>query len=393
MSPRFRLILVTAIAVVGDSLLIPFYPHFFTQVYGETDPEHVGFYIAASCFTVMAAFPFWAFMAKRISALRVLIATQMAAGILSALCTWSGSLLIFWFLSLAMFAFKASYLLLYPYMLSLEPAHRHAGTIGLLSVIVHLGGIFGSLAAGLVFHWLEPRHLFLFMAACDTAQALICLPLAGTLKWGRTVTPGAVSPRSSRSPAAAFIYKLAPVMLLFYFSAFLIRPFFTRHWESLSGLEDRALAGLVFAIPGVVAVVALWLGRRPSGGAGRKRVVMAVLAGLLGCLLQASSDEVLVLTGRGLFGWALFHGFVRLDLLLFERSNPESYATDFSKINVCQQLGVLLSSFAAGSLVGAHGLRAPFYAAAAGFLLTAALSHLLLRPDAPPTIQRLPAPS
>jgi MFS transporter, DHA1 family, multidrug resistance protein len=182
-------------------------------------------------------------------------------------------------------------------------------------------------------------------------------------------------------------------MLLFYFSAFLIRPFFTRHWESLSGLDDRAIAGLVFAIPGVVAVMALWLGRRPSGGAGRERVVMAVVGGLLGCLLQSSSDEILVLTGRGLFGWALFHGFVRLDLLLFERSAPESYAMDFSKINVSQQLGVLLSSFAAGSLVGAHGLRAPFYAAAAGFLLTAVLSHLLLRTDAPSTIHRLQAPS
>lgn len=395
MTLKLLLVLVTVIAVVGDSLLIPFYPHYFAEVFGLRDPEHVGFYIGASCFTVMAAFPFWAWVARYLPALRLLVYTQLAAGLLCLLSYGAGSLPIFWLMSLGMFAFKASYLLIYPYLLSEESKDRHVGTIGLLSVIVHLGGILGALLSGLVLQVLEPRHLFLVMAACDLTQALICLPLARDQQrgaTGRATEPLRAPSREPRSRATVLVYRLGAVMLLFYFSAFLARPFFTLYWESMSGLDNRLVAGLVYAIPGIVALAALWLGaRRGAGDEGRHRVVTALLAGLLGSLLQASPQELLVLIGRGIFGWALFQGAVRLDLLLFQRSDPERYATDFSKIHVFQQLGVLCSSFAAGSLVTTHGLRAPFVVASVGFVATILLYRWLLHPGAQPAVSRVTA--
>ena len=39
---KHGLILMTLFAVISDALLIPFYPQFFQQRYGEGSPWHVG---------------------------------------------------------------------------------------------------------------------------------------------------------------------------------------------------------------------------------------------------------------------------------------------------------------------------------------------------------------
>src|SRR6185295_5621505 len=76
-SLRLFLVLMTAIAVVSDSLLHPFYPQFFASVFGIRDPEYVGNYIAASHLTVLLTLPLWARIAKRVPVLHLLIGTQV----------------------------------------------------------------------------------------------------------------------------------------------------------------------------------------------------------------------------------------------------------------------------------------------------------------------------
>jgi hypothetical protein len=70
---------------------------------------------------------------------------------------------------------------------------------------------------------------------------------------------------------------------------------------------------------------------------------------------------------------------VRLDLLLFRVSTPETYAIDSSKVNLLQGLGVLAASFTAGSLVAHLGLKATFAVSAGAFLLGALLYGSLFR--------------
>ena len=68
---------------------------------------------------------------------------------------------------------------------------------------------------------------------------------------------------SARPAAAAlpprFVWKLGVVMLVLYFSAYLSEPFFAVYWESISGSPNKVLSGLVFAIPGVAALTALFV--------------------------------------------------------------------------------------------------------------------------------------
>ncbi|WP_165857315.1 MFS transporter [Marinobacter sp. JSM 1782161] len=383
-SMKYWLIGLTAIAVVSDSMLIPFYPHFFESAFGVTSAHTVGLYIAACCLTVMLAFPVWARVARRAALLPLLINTQLVAGGLSVLCYWTATVTQFWVVSLAMLVFKASYLLIYPQIMRLEQADSHGRTIGLLSVIVHFGGIGGALLGGAVLQWFEPRQVFLLMAVGDFLQTGICV----LLKRRQASTPetGNDDPATPDTPAhLGLVLRLCSVMAVFYFSAFLIRPFFVRYWEDLSGLHDAFLSGVVFAIPGAVALLALWLSyRRPADPQAHWRILPAMLFVVAGLLLQAVPSSLAVLAGRVLFGWGLFRATVRLDQLLFALSQPAYYATDFSKVSFSQNLGVLVASWAAGAVVAGTSLDTPFYLAAVGLVISAVLFYtLLFRPQRP----------
>ncbi|MFG6159704.1 MFS transporter [Halomonas sp. 1390] len=379
MSPTPWLVAVTAVAVVSDAMLLPFYPQFFAARFGVTDPSHIGLYLAMCCLVVMLALPGWARLARRLGTLRLLIGTQVVAGGLSLACAVVTSLPWFWGLSLTMLVAKASYLLVYPYLMHYEPRARHASLIGVLSVVVHAGGILGAVIGGLVLeHW-QARQVFRVMALSDALQIAVCLLLLR-----RARAPHATPDTPAGSGTSGAILRLGVVMLLFTFSATLARPFFARYWESASGLAGEVLAGAVFAIPGAVAVALLaldLLGRRRPGDA----ILVPLAIGLTGLLLQASGEIAALLVGRLLFGWALFRVTVRLELRLFQLSTPDRYASDFSKIHVFQGLGVLVASWGAGHLVDAQGLASPFVVAALG-LGTCALAHrlLLARAEASP---------
>ncbi|MCG7600579.1 MFS transporter [Halomonas sp. McH1-25] len=376
------LIAMTAVAVVSDSMLLPFYPQFFAGRFGIDSPVHVGLYLATACLTVMLALPAWARLAKRIDPLVLLIYTQVAAGVLCVTCYTLRDVLTFWAVSMAMLVFKASYLLIYPYVMRLEHRDSHAGTIGVLSVVVHFGGILGALLGGVALDHGEARDIFLVMAVSDVIQVVVCLFLVMRGVHRPTADTAVEPPTSTTRASGHGIIRLGLVMLVFYFSAFLIRPFFVLHWEAVSGLVNASMSALVFAIPGAVALLALvWNAHaRRQGGRPGERLATLLIMGTAGLLLQASPLAPVLLVGRVLFGWALFQVTVRLEVLIFETGTPDSYASDYSKAHIFQNLGVLGASFATGSTVSTFGLASPFLMAALGFVATALLFPLLLQP-------------
>ncbi len=381
---KFWLIGITLSAVVADSMLLPFYPHFFSAVFGVTDANHIGLYLSASCFAVILALPMWARLVPRFGVLKLLVFTQMIAGTLSVLCFLTETLTLFWLVSLTMLVFKASYLLIYPMIIAAETRSSHGNTIGVLSVVVHLGGIVGALLGGAVLQWFEPRQIFLVMSTSDFLQTATCWYL---LRQSVEDNPhhSEQSTTSDSEPVSKgpgdFLLPLGLVMFAFYFSAYLIRPFFVRHWEAASSIADEWISGLVFAIPAAVAVVALWLNyRRRSTETAGAGVVAAMLLAATGLLIQSIESPLPVFLGRCLFGWGLFQATVRLDQLLFALSTPDRYAADFSVINLFQQAGVLVASLIAGMLVAGVSLTAPFMTGAAGLTITAAAYLILVKP-------------
>lgn len=386
MNLRVLIITMTVLAVISDAILIPFYPQFFSARYGVDSPVHVGAYVAAISIAVMCTLPFWARVARRVEPVHLLVYTQFAAGSFSLLSDWAPTVEVYWVLSMLMFMCKSSYLLMYPYLMRMTPKEQHAATIGVLSVVVHFGAIFGAVVGGFVLQTWGPRASILAMAAGDYFQMLVCLYLILSGRFVRVNTGEHARIEATEAHRAGLlarlpILKLALVMLMFDFSAYLIRPFFALYWQAVTGNDSELVSGMAFAIPGVVAIVALrlqaWI--RARGGQLPDHTLGNLLLGAVGLLLHAASDPVLIVLGRVLYGWAFFQIIVKLEVNLFRLSTPRRYANDYAITNFFQNMGVLLSSFAAGAIVKHHGLHVPFLLAAAGFVLTALLDRLILK--------------
>ena len=406
MGLRFHIITMTVLAVISDAILIPFYPQFFSARYGIASAVHAGAYVAAISIAVMCTLPIWARVARRVEPLHLLVYTQCAAGSFSLMSHWAPDVATYWVLSMLMFMCKSSYLLMYPYLMRLTPKDQHAATVGVLSVTVHFGAIFGAAVGGFVLEAWGPGTSILAMAAGDFFQMAVCGYL---IRSGQVVRVNSGALAHADEPVLRRldlrthlpILRLALVMLLFDFSAYLIRPFFAVYWQQVTGHDSELLSGLAFAIPGVVAIAALTLqarirqrgGRLPDHTAGN------LLLGIAGLLLHAAPHPALIVLGRVLYGWALFQIIVKLEVNLYRLSTPQRYAHDYSITNFFQNLGVLLSSFAAGLLVDRYGLQVPFLLAAAGFALTALLNRLILNVpsaghvDQAPEIATLEAPA
>ena len=371
---KYYLIAITLFSVLCDTMLQPFYPRFFSEAFGVNEPEIVGGYMAAMTAVVMLTFPVWARLAKKTGTLNLLIITQLAAGVFSILTYTSEEQWVFWLLSLSMVMFKASYLLVYPYIMSLEVKSKHSQTIGILSVIVHFGTIGGAVIGGYFLNITDPRTIFLVMSVGDFTQTLVCFYIRHQQKEKPYVKGN--EEEAGQGISNRYVLKLALIMLAFYFSAQLTRPFFTEHWEALSGLESPLLAGLAYAIPALIALVALWLNRMLAVEHVLVRLVPSLMLGSAGLMMQGTEHILAVIIGRCLYGWALFQATVRLDVLLYEVSTPEHYAKDFSHIYMFQSIGSLLASFSAGTLVSATHLASPLYLGAFGFVITIGLINL-----------------
>jgi MFS transporter, DHA1 family, multidrug resistance protein len=403
MNLRNTIITMTTFAVVSDAILIPFYPQFFAARYGVTSPVHAGAYVAFISIVVMFTLPLWARIAKRLDSLHLLVYTQCAAGMLSVASYFAPTLPVFWVLSLAMFMCKSSYLLMYPYMMRLEPEESHAHTIGVLSVVVHFGAIAGAVAGGLVMQVWNAHDCIFAMAAGDFIQMAICVSLIRTHRIARRCgpadeaggDPSQTTTTGLRLRERLPILRLAMLMLAFDFCVYLIRPFMSSYWQNVTGSPRELVSGLVFAIPGMVALVALRINRRIAkrGGQRPDHVLANLLLCTVGMLLQGVEAPLWIVVGRVLFGWALFQIVVKLDVTMFSLSTPASYAADYSVINFFQNLGVLLASFAAGAIVNVTGLRAPFLIASAGLVLTAVLSVWALERPQREAIRKRVAPN
>lgn len=379
MKLKHALILLTLVSVVADTMLLPFYPQFFSEAFNYVSAQHVGYYIAACCITVMCAFPLWARIARRIHELHLWVYTQIIAGCLGIACFYSSSLVEFWITSQAMLVFKASYLLIYPYVMRLEEDDQHLGVVGLFAVLMHFGAIGGAVLGGVTLEFLNAKDLYLIMAASDGLQVLVCLYLILRFKtpFKQVQTIETEKQDSSSTSILGFtptIFAVGIVTLFFYFSAFLIRPFFTQFWQSLhadSWLASELISSLIYAIPAWVAVIGLWANHKNKSQKPHQRIIAeSLVIGMLGLFIQAQPDSIAVIVGRIIFAWALFQVSVRLEIILFENSRPERYGQDFSKVHLMQNIGIIASSFTVGNLVDGFGMQWPFYLAITGFAFT-----------------------
>jgi MFS family permease len=393
MSLKVSLILLTVISVVCDTMILPFYPMFFTERFGMTDSAHVGYYIAACCFTVMTTFPIWAKVAKRIHEVHLWVVTQLVSMCLGIACYFASNLVEFWIYSQLMLVFKASYLLIYPFVMRLEEKDKHLGMVGLFSVLMHFGGIGGALLGGYILESYNTNDFFIVMALGDALQVVICLYLIRYFRfpWKQESIIVEATQQKNRfrlvnwfhnaffNTSNTTIFRLCVVSLFFYLSIFFVRPFFTLYWEKISNIENSVYTGLIYSIPGWMALIGLIYNHFTRSRADlSKSILVAFLVSVAGLFLQSTGKTEMVLLGRCVYGLAVFQATVKLEVLMFQFSEKHAYGNDFSKLHLFQNIGVLISSLLVGHLAATLPLMQLFSIALAGTLFSGILFFYLL---------------
>lgn len=378
MTLRITLILLTVISVVADTMILPFYPHFFEKEFGINSSMYVGLYIAACSFTVMVTFPLWALVAKRVHEMHLWVVTQAFSAFFGYMTFCSESLIEFWVFSQLMLVCKASYLLIYPFFLRLEEQYKHLGVVGLFAFLMHFSAIGGAVLGGLVLDLYNPRDIYLIMIASDIIQILVCLYLIYKCKfqWKREKLEGV---EHKTHYIKKHVIYIGLTFLLLYFSSFLMRPYFTRLWEVLTQNDNEFISGIVYSLPAWVALAGIFINRRLDGKIKHFPIIISsFFLACLGSALQTVESATLVILGRCILGWAAFQLTVRLELLIFSLGKESDYAFDFSIVSIFQNIGVITASFAVGHLVDTYSLTMPFYVAAAGFIMTLLVFYCLL---------------
>lgn len=417
MTIRNAIILMSALGMMSDAVLVGFYPQFFDMRYGNTDQVHTGVYVAAISIAVMCTLPVWVKVAKRFEPMALIGFTQCIAGLLCLSAIWAETLTQYWVLTMLMFMFKSSYLLMFPYLMRIVSSDEHSRTIALLSVVVHISGILAAALGGYILQHLGASVALVLMAGGDFGQMGITLWLNRTgriikvnggkkeglktlqdtavqLANGATADEVVISSTDRPATKQASCLKgfshltkgilmLSLIMFVFDFSAYLIRPFFSEYWIYVTGHKDQTLAGLIFAIPGLAAVVALIVKHRLNEKATRRNENLSwnLLLSLGGLYLQSVPFDIAIVIGRCMYGWGLFQVAVKLEVSLFNISRKEDYAHHFSITNFFQNLGVLISSWCAGYIVSLISHQAVFLIAAAGIALTWLADKLTLTLD------------
>lgn len=379
---------MTALAVVSDTMLLPYYPQMFSDRFGVSAPFVTGAYLATISLVVMLALPVWAMVARRIETLHLLVMTQLAAAALSIVCATATTLAGFWIASLAMVAFKASYLLMYPYVIALQPKENHATMIGALAVIVHFGGIVGALSGGYIVQSLGYSVPFIVMAGGDVVQALMCIALILTGR-AATLAPAAdddALPTESAAGKGAKLQfvSLLSIMFLFYFGFYIAMPFTAMWWQSIVTGSSQLVAGAVFAIPGFVAFILLLratLAKDVTPAWRKNEFGMALAA--CGLAIQSLPEATCIVVGRIIYGVGLYRVTVGLDALFFERARTSGYASGFSLVNLARNSGVMAAVLLSGLITQKYGEGLPFLVSGVCVAATLVLYGLCLKPGLP----------
>jgi hypothetical protein len=381
---KISLILLTLVSVTVDTLLLPFYPKFFASAFDATAPWITGAYLASSCVTIMVFLPIWAKVAKSIHELDLWIVTQLAAAALGISCYFITDLWLVWTASQVMLAFKASYLLIYPFVLRLESRDNHLGLIGLFSVLMHIGGIGGAFLGSIWLSTFTAKAAYLLMASADVLQVIICLILKNAVDMKDRALDEDKRSDKKRPNSFPLLIKLCSISVVVYFSAFLIRPFFTQHWQAISDWNSPLLTALIYAIPALGAVGILLLEHiKKQSLTHQQHLMLAMAIAICAAILQGQEFIASVVIGRICYAWALYQMTVRLELILFEASPKTEFGEHFATLHVSQNIGLIAASFASAALVANISLQAPFFMAGVGFVMAFALTCFLLRKSSP----------
>jgi DHA1 family multidrug resistance protein-like MFS transporter len=387
---RAVLFLCVFLYVFTETLLSPFYPQFFSKVFGVEDLAYSGHYVFVCRLTVVACAPLWGLLSRRFEVRRLLLVGQAGAAVFTALLATAETAGQFLALSVALLAFKSSYLLVYSLIVELSGRDGAPAAAGGYGATFHAAIIASTLVGAFMVGMENPLKLFYVVAAADLLQLALCL---------RVLRP-ASGERPVRSPSASgaaggqlgFLLAIGLIIFTFHFANNTIRPYFTQYAERGFSLSLEA-SGVLFLIPSVMAILALPFVKRLARPGRLPRLYAIGLATLAaGLALQGLAGGLAtLLAGRALYDFFLAISQAALELRLFGASGDDRLHLNYGVAVAFQNAGLLAAPLLASSLVGSHGLASPLLAAAALCAANLVLARLTVFREAAPAGTRTPS--
>ncbi len=353
---RTILLIIAFLAVFAESLLAPYYPMYFAQVFDIHDANRVGWYIGCCRIVFMAAYPIWAIISKRYSLGNILVCTQGVAGIICIACAYSTSYTLFFVLSLLMIFFKASYLLIYPHLI--QNSSSRYKEISILGIILNAGMICSTLVSSVWMEQFQIQYIFLIIAAFDFLQMIFSYYFLST-----GTLPVVAEKTATEQPVPAFsLVRIGLLTLFLYLLSTTLRPFYTEFILGQTRYTHTILeAGCLFILPSLSVILFYFIFRKDNFS--RSNVTMLVVAGCFALSVYVQQFEtpfILTCFIRIAYGFLLFYLCVYLDLLFFESVSSAHVAVWYAFIHAIQNIAYLTAPLYVGHEIGVHGLEAQF---------------------------------
>jgi DHA1 family multidrug resistance protein-like MFS transporter len=354
------------IFVFTETILSPFYPQFFAQVFGVADLALTGNYVAMCRLTVLISAPLWGFIARKVDPLKLLIFGQLLAAGATLLLSQARDLNSFLLLSVLLLLFKSSYFLFYSLLIELQGKDRQAKTVGQVQLVVHAALIASALASAWVLELAKPLQMFAFVALLDLLQVCLCVLVFRHRRQSRgSDAPAAVVSAPQQAWALPTIMAYGLLILAFSVASNAVRPYLTVYSTDVLGV-DRLAAAWLYLIPSLMAFAVFpllqsaWIKRIQVPQAYSLMLATLVLSLVWQAMAQSFYQ---LLLARLLFGFSLLFAQALLEIYLFAHAqhSPHWY---FSLASTVQHGGQLLAPLLAAWVVLAWGLTAPFWLAA-----------------------------
>ena len=354
---RSILFIISFLAIFAESLLAPYYPMYFKQVFDIQDSNTVGWYIAACRIVFMGAYPIWAIVSKRYSLRNILVCTQGMAGIICIASAYCNSYTLFLVLSLLMVFFKASYLLIYPHLIQ-HSCSRYK-EISILGIILNVGMICSALISSLWIQQFNIQHIFFIIAAFDFLQMVISYYF---LVPNTVLATTENIDRKEYSISAYTFIRIAILTFFIYFVSTTLRPFYTDFILNQINYRYTILeAGCLFILPSFSVILFYFIFKKESRLP--SNATMMIIAFCFAASVYAQQFEMLfILTCliRIVYGFLLFYLCVYLDLLFFESVSSGHVAVWYGLIHAIQNTAYLIAPLYTGSQIAVLGLAVQF---------------------------------
>ncbi len=376
---EISLFLCVFLALFTEVLLSPFYPQFFSKVFGVEDLSYTGYYIFACRLTIVICAPIWGFLSKRFEVKHLLYIGQAGTAIFRAMMATATNSQQFLAITILLLSFKSSYLLVYPLIVQLAGTERRSTIAGIYQAVFNGAIVFATIVGAWMVNLDTPLFLFYWIAIADIFQLCLCLyTLRGISSKKQEKN---IDTEIKQADSWGFIIAIGLVILTFQLANNLVRPYFTAYvTESEPFGVSLLTSSFLFIIPNIMAIAAMPFIRRVGTP---KHLPTLYTAGI--CLLIVSLYfqgfttylGILVLA-RIVYGFFLSVTQASLELQLFGNSSQKRLHLNYSLVTSFANVGHLGAPLFASSLVSNYNLSLPLIVAATLCIVNLAFARLTI---------------